>query len=180
MKLPVNTIPGWNDELSAEEKLKLITEHDFNVVDKKSFDTASSDLAKFKKESTQKMTDAAAEKATLENRVKELESKFEAASRENTINKYKASYLSSGYDEESAAKAAEALANGDTDTVFQLQQAAIEAAKNNAIAEKVRSMGAPASGSPQGQAFTLDQIRGMSPTEINKNWDAISKTLENS
>lgn len=181
MKITLNNLPGYKEEMTAEEKLALVLGHDFDVVDKKVFDNASSDLAKFKRESGEKIAAAATEKATLENRVKELETTIGAVTRENTVNKYKAKYLALGYDEENAAKAADALTDGDTETLFTIQQEAVEAAKNNAIADKLRSMGTPASGSPQGQQiYTREQIKGMTADEINKNWDAISKSLSNS
>ena len=177
MKIDITTIPGYKEDMTPEEKLELISNADFNVVKKASFDEAASELAKIKKEAKEKLDEAGKTSGSQAQRIQELESKMKELEREKTVSRYKAKYLGIGYDEESADKAAIALADGDTETLFELQNTATEAAKSAALSDKMRSMGAPVGGAPKSNSYTLEQIKQMTPEEINANWEDISKSL---
>jgi hypothetical protein len=45
------------------------------------------------------------------------------------------------------------------------------------VDERLKGSYQPPAGSGTGKTFTLDAIKNMSPDEINKNWDSISKVL---
>lgn len=71
-----------------------------------------------------------------------------------------------GEDEESTTKNLEALENVFTEYV------------NNIATERLKGGYKPPVGG-QPTTFTMEQIKNMSPNEINKNWDAIQLTLKN-
>lgn len=147
-----SAVEGYNEEMSAEEKLALLENYEApkpepsdngnsddqapkpapmkGYVPKTQFDKLSSELAAAKKQLRSRMTeeeareaDRAAEAEALQNELKELR-------REKQISAHKASFLARGYDDALAGEAAVAMADGDTDTVFALM------AKQQAAAEK--------------------------------------------
>ena len=139
------------ENMSVEEKLAALEAYEPDMsgfVAKSAFDKAASELAAAKKSIREKMTEdeakaakEAEERATLEARVKELE-------HERAVNGYMAAYTAMGYDEKLAKASAEALAKGDTQTVFENQKA-FYAAKEKALrAEILKSTPAPDAGAP--------------------------------
>lgn len=53
---------------------------------------------------------------------------------------------------------------------------AFQEAVQAAVEEKLKG-GVPPKKAPQGTSFTREQVEGMSPEEINKNWDSISQSM---
>ena len=139
MKIDTSKIEGYSN-MSAEEKLAAlegyeISEPDYSgYVKKDVFDKASHELADAKKQLKSKMTEDEQAKAQRDEEWNDLQSKYDKLLHENEVSKYKSKFLAIGYDEKLAEETAEALANGDTDTVFKNQQKNIDA-----VAKKARS-----------------------------------------
>ena len=143
-------IPNY-ENMTVEEKLAALEAYEPDMsgfVAKSAFDKAASELAAAKKSIREKMTEdeakaakEAEERAALEARVKELEY-------ERAVNGYMAAYTAMGYDEKLAKASAEALATGDTKTVFENQKAFHAAREKELRAEILKSTPAPDAGAP--------------------------------
>lgn len=94
-------------------------------VSKATFDKVSSELAAAKKQLKEKMTDA--EQKTAEQKAAAEE--YEKLKKENSILRYKESFLANGYDAESAIKLAEAFASGDMEEFSKVSKAFMESRK---------------------------------------------------
>ena len=139
------------ENMSVEEKLAALEAYEPDMsgfVAKSAFDKTASELAAAKKSIREKMTEdeakaakEAEERTALENRVKELE-------HERAVNGYMAAYTAMGYDEKLAKASAEALATGDTKTVFENQKAFYAAKEKELRAEILKSTPAPDAGAP--------------------------------
>lgn len=139
------------ENMTVEEKLAALEAYEPDMsgfVAKSAFDKTASELAAAKKSLREKMSEdeakaqkEAEERAALETRVKELE-------HERAVNGYMAAYTAMGYDEKLAKASAEALANGDTKTVFENQKV-FHANREKALrAEILKSTPAPSAGAP--------------------------------
>ena len=139
------------ENMTVEEKLAALEAYEPDMsgfVAKSAFDKTASELAAAKKSIREKMTEDEAkaakdaeDRAALEARVKELE-------HERAVNGYMAAYTAMGYDEKLAKATAEALANGDTKTVFENQKA-FQATREKALrAEILKATPAPSAGAP--------------------------------
>ncbi len=129
MKIDITKIAGYKDGMTAEEKLALLDnyEPDYSgYIRKETFDKTASELAEAKKALKAKMT--------------------EDEQKETTITKYKAKYLSLGYDEKLAEETAKALADSDMDKVFANQQSYIENVRKAAKAENIAGAAEPPAG----------------------------------
>lgn len=140
MSIDWTTIEGYREDMTAEEKLTLLENHEpaapanepaaeskkepapavnqKGVVSKAQFDKVSSELANAKKQLRSKMTEdeqREADRAASELAMKE---ELETLRKEKMLSNYKASYLSLGCDEKLADEAATAMADGDMDAVF--------------------------------------------------------------
>ena len=151
-KIDISTIEGYA-EMTPEEKLAALEaielpEPDFTGwVKKDALDKVASEAAAYKKQLREKMTAEeekaereAEERAALEARVHELE-------RERTIHGYMSAYQAMGYEDSLAKCTAEALVNGDMDTVFENQRSFAVAREKALRAEILKSTPRPAGGS---------------------------------
>ena len=137
------------ENMTVEEKLAALEAYEpTDVVSKATFDKTASELAAAKKRERERMTEdeakaakEAEERAALEARVKELE-------HERSVSGYMAAYAAMGYDEKLAAATAEALATGDTKTVFENQKAFLAAREKALRAEILKATPAPDAGAP--------------------------------
>lgn len=129
MKIDTAKIEGF-DTLTAEQKVeKLLAleieekQPDYSgYVKKDVFDKTASDLAKLKKEALDRLDEEARKKAIAEEEMNTLRARNAELEKNATIAKFKASCLANGYSDELAQKTAEALADGDMDTVFANQK----------------------------------------------------------
>lgn len=139
------------ENMTVEEKLAALEAYEPDMsgfVSKSAFDKAASELAAAKKSIREKMTEdeakaakEAEERAALEARVKELE-------HERSVNSFMAAYAAMGYDEKLAKSSAEALANGDTKTVFENQKAFHAAREKELRTEILKATPTPTAGAP--------------------------------
>lgn len=105
----------------------------------------SKQLREITAESRERKQKLKAQQGTID----ELQNQVAALLRENSINKSKTHFIALGYDDETAAAAATALADGDTDTLFECQKKANEAAQARWKAEAMKDTPAPAPGDPK-------------------------------
>lgn len=139
------------ENMTVDEKLAALEAYEPDMsgfVPKAVADKHASEAADYKKKLREKQTEEEAkaqkeaeDRAALEARVKELE-------HERAVNGYMAAYTAMGYDESLAKATAEALANGDTKTVFENQKA-FQATREKALrAEILKATPAPSAGAP--------------------------------
>lgn len=108
------TVEELMDALSA---LPMPKEPEEEMVPKRHFDKASSELAEMKRQAKAKMT--ADEQAAHEK--KELEERLTASDKALARIKQERAFETSGYDSDTASKLAEALEKGDTDGFVKIQ-----------------------------------------------------------
>lgn len=129
MKIDTAKIEGF-DSLTPEQKVEALlayemeeTKPDYSgYVKKDVFDKTASDLAKLKKEALDRLSEDEKAKAIAQEEMNNLRARNEQLEREAKVASFKAKLISNGYSEELASANAEALANGDMDTVFANQQ----------------------------------------------------------
>lgn len=144
MKFDVSTIEGF-EAMSAEEKLAALLnaelpEQDYTgYIKKTDFDRVASQLADYKRQLREKQGTEEAEAAARAEREAELQQKYDELLRKSTIAEHTARYVGmEGYTEELAKEAAEALADGDMNKVFEVQQRAIANYATEMRAQRVK------------------------------------------
>lgn len=169
MKVDVTKIEGYAD-MTADEKVAALEglempDADFSgYVKKDLFDKTSSELADLKKKQRDALSEEERRKAEADDRLADLQSKYDALLRESQISKSKAQYLSIGYSEELAEKAAAALIDGDTEALFEVQKSAKSLIEENLKKELIKGTSKPV-GNGGSQTMTLDAFRKLSPVD---------------
>lgn len=171
MKIDTSKIEGY-EEMSAEDKLKALEAFEVDVpepdytgyVKKDLYDKTASELSAKKKELADKLTDEEKAKKEQEERQTELENKYNALLRENSISKNKSQLLALGYEEKLADDTAEAMADGDLDKVFKNQKKHLEAVEKKVRAEVLKDTPEP-TGDGGTATVTLKELRAMSPAD---------------
>lgn len=148
------------ESMTPEEKVAALEAYEPDMsgfVAKSIADKHASEAADYKKkwreaisEDEAKKAQEAEERAAAEARAKELEARVKELETEKTVGTYMNSYLAMGYDEKMAKSSAEALAKGDTETVFKNQKAFAEAKEKALRAELLKQTPSPAAGSDGG------------------------------
>lgn len=122
-KIDTTKIEGY-DSMTAEEKLAALEAMDIDEPDytgwvkKDVFDKTSSDLAAYKKQLRDKMTEEEAAKAKAAEDMASIMSELESLRADKTISEYTTQFMAVGYDEALAKASAKALQSGDTTTMF--------------------------------------------------------------
>lgn len=137
MKIDTAKIEGF-DEMSVEDKLKALTEFEFETpAPKESSDEvtklktalskANSDAAEWKRQFREKQTEAERAEAERKEREAAVEEELRTLRRDKTVSGYQAQCLALGYNNELAQRAAEAMADNDAATIMACQQEFLEA-----------------------------------------------------
>lgn len=150
---------AYKEDMTFDEVNAALAEKD--LVDKSQFEgfvpkslleKANSEAADYKKkwkaassEQGRKAIEEAEQKAQAEEELKSLR-------RENKVSKYEKQYLAQKYDPKDAFDIAEALYDGDMDTVFKIQQKHDDEVRKSIKAEIMKDMTAP----PSGNQKTVD------------------------
>lgn len=122
-QIDTSTIAGYAD-MTTEQKLAALEglnlpEPDYSgYVRKDLFDKASSELAEAKKKARSAVEDGAKEKNAMESKMEQMEAELARLTKERTVSEFNARFLGMTFDEKTAGKAANALADGDTDALF--------------------------------------------------------------
>lgn len=151
----------FNEDLSVADLLKLANDIDYvdptSVVSKDVYDklkTAndknSHDVSEWKKKYQSTLSEQEQAKLANEQASKELQDKYDALLKETNVMKYTNQFLASGMDEKLAQSSAEALANGDMDTVFENQKKFASLIKKQVTDESLKKTPKPDSGNPDG------------------------------
>lgn len=162
MKISTEGIAGFA-EMTDAQKLQAVLGLDIpdpidlsGYVKKDLYDKTSSELATAKKSLREKMTTDEQKAAENAQAFQELQEKYAALEKENSISKTKAQYLSMpGYDDTLASETAEALYNGDMAKVFANQKKASENYEKKLKADWMKST--PAPGGSYGGTETKDE-----------------------
>lgn len=134
-------VEGYREDLTAEEKLSLLENMDTDpnpqpdpepdpeptpskapsregMISKAQFDKVSKELAAAKRQLRAKMSADEIEDERRRQEQEDMKLELETLRKEKTVSNHKASFLSQGYDEALADEAANAMADGDMETVF--------------------------------------------------------------
>lgn len=169
-KIDITKIAGYA-EMSAEDKLKALESYEIadpdytGYVKKEVFDKTASELAAKKKELNEKLSAEEKSKIEEQERLNDLQSKYDALLKENEVSKYKANLLGMGYDDALAAETAQAMADGDTDKVFANQKKHLENVEKKVKADVLKGTPKPDGNGEGTEAMTLDKLRAMSPSD---------------
>lgn len=136
-KIDVSKIEGYA-EMSAEDKLKALEEYEFEVPTpepacgeesklKEALSRANSDAAEWKRKYRATLDDAKRAEEERAEQDKARDEELKTLRRDKSVSGFLAQYLSIGYPKDLAARAAEATADGDTNTIMLCQQDFLEA-----------------------------------------------------
>lgn len=136
-------------EMSPEEKIAALEANYESVAQiKATADKNASEAANYKKQLREKQTDEEAKEAERAAKDAAIMAELEALRREKQVGSYVTAYMAMGYDEKLAKATAEAMANGDTETVFKNQKVHLENREKALRAELLMQTPAPAPGTP--------------------------------
>lgn len=142
-------------------------------VPKSLLDKANTEAADYKKkwrgalsEAEQKAQDEKDKQTAMENELKQLR-------KESKIAAYEKSYLGLGYDEKSAKEVAEAMFDGDMDTVFMIQKKFQETKERAIKADLMKNMTVP----PSGNQSTVDYSKQISEAQANGNMALVASLI---
>lgn len=136
MKIDTAKIEGF-DEMSVEDKLKALTEFEFETPAPKdsseevtklktALSKANSDAAEWKRQFREKQTEAERAEADRKEHEAAVEEELRALRRDKTVAGYMNSCLALGYNNELAQRAAEAMADNDAATIMACQREFLE------------------------------------------------------
>lgn len=170
MKIDVTKISGF-DEMTPEQKIEALTS--FEIDDNKSLlSQRNSEIAAKKKKIEELEAELASkrtadEQAEAERKANELalQETFKQVQRENFVLKNAAKYIALGYSEENANKTAEALADGDLETVFSMQKEYADNLKTRLQEELLKGV-TPPQGKQTG--INKDDLDAMSDADYYK------------
>lgn len=137
MKIDTTKIEGF-EEMSVEDKLKALTEFEFDAPAPKdsseevsklktALSKANSDAAEWKRQFREKQTEAERIEAERKEREQAVEEELRTLRRDKTVSGYLAQYLALGYEKDLASRAAEAMADNDAASILNCQQEFLEA-----------------------------------------------------
>ena len=137
MKIDTSKITGYA-EMSAEDKLKALEEFEFDAPKptndeadklKAALSKANSEAAEWKRQFREKQTEQERAEAERLEREKAVEEELRGLRRDKAVSGYVANCLALGYDKDLALRAAEAMADGNTESILACQQDFLEKKK---------------------------------------------------
>jgi hypothetical protein len=141
-------IEGY-EELTPEEKLAALEANYESVArHKANADKAASEAAAYKKQLRERQTDEEAKAAKAAEEQAAIMAELETLRHEKLVGTYVTSYMDMGFDAKLAQATAEAMAKGDTETVFKNQKLHLENREKALKAELLKQTPPPASGNP--------------------------------
>lgn len=153
-------VEGYKEDMSDAEKIALLA--NFNMpepgIPKATFDKVSSELAGVKKQLREKQTEEERKEAERLAAEEATKTELEALRKEKAISGYKASYLSQGYDEKLAEKAANAMYENDMTTVFAVMKEHNDNLEKAVRAKILKETPAPPPGEPGGEKTAGEKL----------------------
>ena len=155
------------ENMTPEEKVAALEAYEpdmSGVVSKATFDKTASELAAVKKQLREKQTDDEVKAAKAAEEQAAIMAELETLRHEKLVGTYTTSYMAMGYDSKLAQATAEAMANGDTETVFKNQKLHLESREKALKAELLKQTPPPAGGNP-GTAMKKEEFAKLSLAE---------------
>lgn len=161
---------NFKEDMTAEEICKAMADIDptKGFIKKDQFDKTASELAAAKKALAAKMTEDEAKTAAEMAKAAELEEKYNLLLKESTVSKHKAKFLGLGYDEKLAEGTAQALADGDYDTMVKNQATHMQTRESALKAELLKQTPAPPAGGGTSPVITKEQFDKMTYAQREK------------
>ena len=172
MKIDTAKIEGF-EEMSAEDKVKALTEFEFEAPAPKenteevtklktALSKANSDAAEWKRQFREKQTEAERAEAERKEREVAIEEELRTLRRDKSVSGYVAQCLALGYDNDLALRAAEAMADNDAAEIMACQQEFLTAKQKELEAAALNkqpglSVGAP----PTAKAAEVEAYNNM-------------------
>ena len=145
------------EELMAE----LAKERSANSKQKAALDKALKETGELKKSLRAKQTADEAEEADRKAREQDLQERYEALLKESTLNKHTLGFKNLGFTDDQATKAATALADNDTETLFEVLGLGISSITKTAQANWLNNRPPVNSGVPGATVLTKEQFEKM-------------------
>ncbi|MBQ6264905.1 MAG: hypothetical protein IJK60_05590 [Clostridia bacterium] len=175
-------------EMTAEEKLAALEGLEKSEAPdfekeieryKQAASKANSEAADYKRKLAEKMTEDERKEAEREEELTKLKEEVAESRRRETVAQHKARYSALGFNDDLASTAAEAMANGQPEEMFNAFKTFLDSHDKNYRDQLMRGGSEPPAGNNKepDKTFTREQIESMTPDEINANWDAIQKSL---
>ena len=139
------------ESMTPEEKVAALEAYEPDMsghVAKAVFDKTASELAAAKKALREKQTDEEAKEAERAAKEAAIMAELESLRHEKLVGSYVNAYMAMGYDEKLAKATAEAMAKGDTETVFKNQKVHLENREKALRTELLMQTPPPAPGVP--------------------------------
>lgn len=182
MKIDTAKIENF-DSLTPEQKVEALLNLEIEeakpdytgYVKKELFDKTASEVAKLKKEAFDRLDEEAKKKAIADEELNNLRARNAELEKDAKVARFKASCLANGYSDELAQKTAEALADGDMDTVFANQQKFLSEHDKKVKADMLGNTPTPPAGSGT-TGRTAEDI--MKIADDNERIEAIANNLE--
>lgn len=185
MKFDTSTIDGF-ENMSDADKVTALFGVDLpdpvdtkNFVKKEDFDKVMSEASSYKKQLKEKMTAEETAAAEAKAAQEKLQNDYNALLKENTISKNVAKYIALGYDEKLAKSTAEALFDGDMETVFanaaKANQALADKLKADLMRNSPRPSGAGASPKEESEYMAFAKRSGKAKAQAN---EAAAKVMD--
>lgn len=178
MKIDTSSIPDF-ETMSAEDKVKALME--FEIEDKENgendaeyqkmknlLNKANSQASEYKKMLREKQTEAEREAQERAEKDAEKDALLKSLMREKEVSGHTAEFLAIGFDTDLAKKSAEALADGDSKSIFANLKSFIENHDKGIKAEVLKQTPSPVPGSADKGAVTKEQFDKMGYTELVK------------
>lgn len=142
------------ETLSAEDKLKLLEEFEYDDGEEKykktkeALDKATKEAGDWRKKYNSKLTDEEKKKDENEQKILDMQTELDQMKAEKTKAEYYSQFVAQGYTEELAKSSAEAMASGDMATVFANNKIFSEALQEKIKSEKMHTTPKPKPGDP--------------------------------
>lgn len=171
MKIDLTKIEGYSkmtadEKLAALEQLEIPEQSYDGWIRKETFDKTASELAQYKRQLKERMSEDEVQKAKETEEREMLVAELESLRKERAIDQHTARFLSLGYEKKLAQDTAKAMVAGDFDRVFANQEKAKEQFEKALRAQLLDSMGSPErSGDGKSQTITQEQFATMGYSE---------------
>ena len=172
-KIDTSKIEGYAD-MTPEQKIAALEGFDTpdpdysGYVKKDTFDATASELAALKKKAKEQLTEEQRKAVEAAEKLTTMEKELADLRKEKTISEYKAKFIAQGYAEDLASATAQAMADGDTTTVFANQQKFLDEYAKKIKADALKGTPKPPAGGGGDGGMTLEKLRKLSDEEYNK------------
>ena len=164
-KIDVSTIKGYAD-MSAEEKIAALESYEYEAAKaqddtelsklKTMLSQRNSEINKLKDDIKARMTAQERAEAERAERDRQRDEEIAALRKDKTVGEYAKRCMGIGYDADLAQRAAVAMADGDTDTVFTCLQSFVEVTKKKLEDEALNRQPSLSGGMPPTTATAVD------------------------